>query len=99
MILVTWASKPEFSLERLRKLVVSHGVWGHMLDVFALELETDEECLWYYSTVKKLENTIKLYQINVLSQEIVCFPEGKRMEVPSRPAGMSLSKYHGLVWT
>ena len=37
MILIAWATKPEFKIEKLRKLVVNNGPWSHLIDAFAIE--------------------------------------------------------------
>jgi hypothetical protein len=98
-VLVTWASKPEFKADKLRKLHVANSPWSYLIDAFAIEEQVEEGCLWYYSTVKKLDNAVKLYQLNVLGQELLGIPIGNRMHIPGRPAGISFGKYHGLVWT
>jgi len=36
VVLVTWASKPEFKQEKIRKIVVSHTAWSHLIDAYTI---------------------------------------------------------------
>ena len=34
-----------------------------------------------------------------MGEELLSLPTGKKMKIPSKPVGVSISKYHGLIWT
>jgi len=34
-----------------------------------------------------------------MGQELIGFPSGKIIQIPERPLGISLGRYHGLIWT
>ncbi len=59
---------------------------------------------FYFSSLKKIENNTKLYQIcnginKVYSNSyIVCYPFANRIQMKDIIRGISVSKYHSLCW-
>ena len=79
--------------------MVSAGPWSHLIDAFAMEEAVEEDSIWYYSTVKNLDNAVKIYQLNCQSHQVIAIPTSKTISIPEKPQGLSVGKYHGLVWT
>lgn len=98
-VLVNWSGKIDVDPTSMRKVNLTKSAWSSSIDAYFLEEDCDEQSGWYYSTIRKLENTLKLYHISSSSCQIVGFPSKKVIQLPEPIVGMSLGKYHGLCWT
>lgn len=97
--MINWSGKIDLDSSRLSKLHIAHNIWSNAIDAYFLEEECEEFSLWYFSSIRKLENTIKVYLLSPSSQEILKFAGRKSIGLKEKPIGMHLGKYHGLCWT
>jgi hypothetical protein len=96
---VNWSGKIDVDQSKLRKVNIHHSLWSNSIDAYFLDENCEESSIWYYSTIKKVENTLKIYLVSSLGCEIIGFPARKVIKLPEQIVGMSLGKYHGLCWT
>lgn len=67
-ILINWSGKIDLDTSKLSKLHIAHNIWSNTIDAYFLDEECEENSLWYFSSIKKLENTVKVYLLNPRSQ-------------------------------
>jgi hypothetical protein len=63
-ILVNWNGKIDVDQSKLRKINIHHSPWSNSIDAYLLNEDCEEGSMWYYSTIKKVENTLKIYLIS-----------------------------------
>lgn len=62
-VLINWSGKIDLDASKLSKVHISHNIWSNTIDAYFLDEECEEGSLWYFSSIKKLENTIKVYHL------------------------------------
>lgn len=98
-LLLSWGGKKCFSEKELSKLTIKNQRFKylHFFELYQIKKECTKSDKFYYSHNQKINSSAVIYHLTK-HNSIITYPAHTQLSFKKKIAGISLGKYHNLIW-